>query len=164
MVKRGLRSHDLDGRCGLHVHVSRSFLTGPDMAKVDLFVLKNRAFWEKIARRASGHYTQYLTKPVRQHGRSEEVAGRRAAVNFCNASTVEFRIFRGTLNYASLIGTLAIVDGVCRWVKTRNSVQILKNDGETDRFHAWLKDNGPQYAPAVAYIDKRNALSAEGEL
>lgn len=164
MIRHKMKSHDLDGQCGLHVHVSRSFLSGPDMAKIDLFVLKNRVFWERIARRASTRYSQFVTKPIRYHGTSNgDAAGRYAAVNFTNSNTVEFRLFRGTLNYDTLIGTLAIVDGLCRWIKTRNCVQIL-NPKETETFYNWLKAGGAEYAPAVAYIDKRNALSTDGEI
>lgn len=39
--------------------------------------------------------------------------GRYAAVNLCNYYTVEFRIFRGTLKYNTLIAALQIVNQIC---------------------------------------------------
>ena len=39
--------------------------------------------------------------------------GRYAAVNLCNAHTIEFRMFRGTLKYNTLIATLELVDKIC---------------------------------------------------
>lgn len=39
--------------------------------------------------------------------------GRYFSVNLQNANTIEFRIFRGTLKYNTLIATLQLVDRVC---------------------------------------------------
>ncbi len=39
--------------------------------------------------------------------------GRYSAVNLCNYSTIEFRLFRGTLKYNTLIATLQFVDRIC---------------------------------------------------
>ncbi|WP_312635402.1 hypothetical protein [Oscillibacter sp.] len=40
-------------------------------------------------------------------------AGRYACVNLTNFSTIEFRIFRGTLKYNTLIDTLESVEELC---------------------------------------------------
>lgn len=39
--------------------------------------------------------------------------GRYAAVNLMNYSTIEFRLFRGTLKYNTFIATLELVDAIC---------------------------------------------------
>ncbi|MBR6622600.1 MAG: hypothetical protein IKK91_01680 [Ruminococcus sp.] len=39
--------------------------------------------------------------------------GRYSAVNLCNYSTIEFRLFRGTLKYNTFIATLQFVDTIC---------------------------------------------------
>lgn len=39
--------------------------------------------------------------------------GRYACVNLCNYSTIEFRLFRGTLKYNTLIATLQLVNRIC---------------------------------------------------
>ena len=39
--------------------------------------------------------------------------GRYAAVNLCNYATVEFRLFRGTLKYNTLIAALELVNAIC---------------------------------------------------
>lgn len=39
--------------------------------------------------------------------------GRYSCVNLHNYSTIEFRIFRGTLLYSTLIATLQLVDEIC---------------------------------------------------
>ena len=39
--------------------------------------------------------------------------GRYSAINLCNYSTIEFRLFRGTLKYNTFIATLQFVDMIC---------------------------------------------------
>lgn len=39
--------------------------------------------------------------------------GRYVAVNLCNYHTIEFRLFRGTLKYNTLIATLELVNRIC---------------------------------------------------
>ena len=39
--------------------------------------------------------------------------GRYAAVNLCNYHTVEFRLFRGTLKYNTLIAAIELVNRIC---------------------------------------------------
>ena len=39
--------------------------------------------------------------------------GRYVAVNLENSNTIEFRLFRGTLNYKTFIATLQLVDEIC---------------------------------------------------
>lgn len=157
MSSRGMKSHDLDGGCGLHVHVSRDFLTPSDCTGVDLFVLKNRKFWERVSRRSQSGMAAYKDKArLSEFGMSGE---RHVAVNFTNVATVEFRMFRGTLKHETLMATLEIVDGLCRWVKTRTADQLLANDGEVERFAAWLAGGGDRYARAVKYIEERKAVT-----
>ena len=157
LIKRGFKSHNTGGACGLHVHVSRAFLSADDCAKLDLITVHNKAFWDKVARRGEVHYAQYIKKAgVSEYGRS---GSRYCAVNFSNDKTVEFRLFRGTLKHDTLMATLQIVDGMCRWIKTRTVTQINKNDGELELFAAWLKTDMVKYGRAVAYIEKRKALT-----
>ena len=39
--------------------------------------------------------------------------GRYTSVNLTNTDTIEFRIFRGTLKYNTLIATLQLLDRIC---------------------------------------------------
>jgi hypothetical protein len=157
MSGNGLRSHDTGGRCGLHVHVSRNFFSAEDLVRLDLFVLKNRTFWEKVARRTQVHYAAFTLKAPSDLGKA--VGGRYAAINFCPEKTVEFRLFRGTLNYRTLMATLELVDGVCRWIKTQDSETVCRNESAIDAFVAWLRDGGTTYARAVEYIALRRAFT-----
>ena len=45
--------------------------------------------------------------------KAKESYGRYSAVNLCNHATIEFRLFRGTLKYNTLIATLQMVNRIC---------------------------------------------------
>ena len=157
LVSKGFKSHDTGGRCGLHVHVSRAFLTPDDCAKLDIVMLKNKLFWERVARRSEVTYAAFIQKDkMSDYGKS---GNRYAAVNFQNPKTVEFRLFRGTLKHDTLMATLQIVDGICRWVKTRTVAQLHTNDGELDKFVEFLEQDKEMYGKALEYIAKRKAVA-----
>lgn len=119
--------------CGLHVHVSRDAFGRSsderDKREAKLLLLFDK-FWDKLvifSRRDSRSLERwakrYATFDVSKEQidtlikKAKDVSGRdrRMAVNICNGeggrdrSTVEFRMFRGTLNYETLIATLQLL-------------------------------------------------------
>ena len=157
LIDNGFKSHDTGGRCGLHVHVSRAFLSADDCAKLDLITLKNKVFWERVARRSETSYAAFTQKDkITDYGKT---GNRYCAVNFQPQHTVEFRLFRGTLKYDTLMATLQIVDGMCRWVKTRTINQLHENKGELEKFVAFLEQDKATYGRAIAYIERRKAVT-----
>ena len=50
--------------------------------------------------------------------------GRYSAVNLCNYSTIEFRLFRGTLKYNTFIATLQFVDTICDVALSMSQVEL----------------------------------------
>lgn len=119
----GYTSHQA-GTCGLHVHVNRTAFGNSEsaqdaaIARVLFFVEK---FWDellKFSRRTQGQLNQWAArygykdqpKEILDHAKSGRHAGRYTAVNLTNADTVEFRMFRGTLKYNTLIATLELLD------------------------------------------------------
>ena len=121
--KLGYTSHQA-GTCGLHVHVNRTAFGNTEssqdaaIARVLFFVEK---FWDellKFSRRTQGQLNQWAArygykdqpKEILDHAKSGRHAGRYTAVNLTNADTVEFRMFRGTLKYTTLIATLELLD------------------------------------------------------
>ena len=121
--KLGYTSHQA-GTCGLHVHVNRTAFGNTEsaqdaaIARVLFFFEK---FWDellKFSRRTQGQLNQWAArygykdqpKEILDHAKSGRHAGRYTAVNLTNADTVEFRMFRGTLKYNTLIATLELLD------------------------------------------------------
>ena len=52
-------------------------------------------------------------KELLDHAKKSAHAGRYTSVNLTNKNTIEFRIFRGTLKYNTLIATLQLLDRIC---------------------------------------------------
>lgn len=112
---RGLRSHDTS-TCGLHVHVNKSALNNMQINKMSVFINHpdNAALIRKISRRYAVSYARILEKKL---GRAHRVEGdgydsRYEAFNITNRKTVEFRIFKGTIKYESLMAALEFVNAV----------------------------------------------------
>lgn len=130
------KSHDI-GTCGLHIHISRDFF-GNNYQEEDLNILKTlyifEVFWsdilnfsrrtEKQAQKWAKKYfnkerTEKLTDPEMQKELLDTAKNseRYYAVNLQNEDTVEFRIFRGTLNYNTFLATLQFIYNLCNMVK-----------------------------------------------
>lgn len=125
-VEMGYTSHQA-GTCGLHVHVNRTAF-GKTEAEQDAPIARVLYFFEKFwsellkfSRRTQSQLDQWAARyeykeqprEILDHAKGGRHAGRYTAVNLTNSSTVEFRMFRGTLKYNTLIATLQLLDRIC---------------------------------------------------
>lgn len=124
-VSLGYKSHK-SGTCGLHVHVNRESFGETREAQDDaisrvLYFVEHH--WNemlKFSRRTEKQMNQWAArygyknspKEILDHAKKEE-KGRYTCVNITNWNTVEFRMFRGTLKYNTLIATLELVNRIC---------------------------------------------------
>ena len=125
-VSLGYTSHQA-GTCGLHVHVNRNAFGDTEeaqdavIARILYFFEKN---WEellKFSRRTQRQLEHWAArygykeqpKELLDHAKKGGHGGRYSCVNLQNADTIEFRIFRGTLKYNTLIATLQLLDRIC---------------------------------------------------
>lgn len=171
MSSLGMKSHDL-GRCscGLHVHASSSFLRNPKLKRreqyyrwllVDWFVSKNRQQFEKIARREEVHWSKFkdIEKGIKLKEEFGKPTGSRyKAVNFENSSTVEFRLFRGTLKYETFMATLEIVDCLVRWAKQASISDILADGYSFRTFTKYMLGKDQLYPYAIMYLEQLNLI------
>ncbi|MCK4960802.1 MAG: hypothetical protein KAT00_15420, partial [Planctomycetes bacterium] len=67
--------------------------------------------------------------------------------------TIEFRLFRGTLNARTIASTLEFVDAVCRFISETSIVQLVKN-GSWKLFAEYLNRNKKRYPNLRLYIAK----------
>lgn len=117
--------------CGLHVHVSKSYFSNPSIAflLMNAFLGENwlnvvrftRRSSERLNRWASPSFTRELMHYITTSDRSATLnttmyntlvgAGnsKYVALNYYKPHTMEFRIFRGTLNYRTYMATLQFV-------------------------------------------------------
>ncbi len=59
-------------------------------------------------------------------GYLSNIVGRYAAVNLCNYSTIEFRLFRGTLKINTFIATLQLVNEICNVAVSMSDESLQK--------------------------------------
>ena len=117
---RGAKSHDTS-TCGLHVHVCKSTMTLYHAAKLVLFINapENAKLIHAIARRESTGFAEIKNKAENKHwlrgamcraDDSEKLrnlnSSRYEALNFYNPRTVEFRLFKGSLKYTTVMACL----------------------------------------------------------
>ena len=114
------------GRCGIHVHVNKTAMTDQQQRKLVLFFWNNKEWLKILANRDSG-YAVYDAYTLKQAIKSPPRLGdRHVAINLTNENTIEFRIFRGTLNPERFLATLQFVDAVCHFVKVVSMVTCGK--------------------------------------
>jgi len=153
----GYRSHQA-GTCGLHVHVSRAALgrsyKAQELTISRLLILIWRHWAElwKFSRRRSDNWCrqQYHEDKVSRYGLDDaKQQGRYTALNLTNQHTVEFRLFRGTLNMTTLRATLQLVDVLLDISKTRSIAWIARS--------SWLDiiEAGFGHPELMKYLDKR---------
>ncbi len=119
------RSHKTN-TCGLHIHVNRTTFGETREAQDDaisrvLYFVEHH--WNellKFSRRTEHQMNRWAArygyknnpKDILDHAK-KECGSRYTCVNITNYDTVEFRMFRGTLKYNTLIATLELVDKIC---------------------------------------------------
>lgn len=123
-VRLGYRSHQVS-TCGLHVHVNRNSLADNRDAQ-DVIISRILYFVEmhwneifKFSRRSEASINRWASRhgyeptPEALMNKAKKNCNRYQAVNLCNFYTIEFRIFKGTLKYNTLIATLEFVNAIC---------------------------------------------------
>lgn len=123
-LELGYTSHK-PGTCGLHVHVNRnslgiSYREQDDTIARILFLVEN--FWHELlrfSRRTQDQIDHWASRYGRKDDPKEVLnsakrsGDRYCCVNLTPTYTIEFRMFRGTLKYNTLIATLQMVERLC---------------------------------------------------
>ena len=125
-VSMGYTSHQAN-TCGLHVHVSRTAF-GDYEDQQDAVIARILYFFEKhweellkFSRRTETQLQRWAArygykehpKEILDQAKKGYNGGRYTCVNITNDDTIEFRMFRGTLKYNTIIATLQMVDKIC---------------------------------------------------
>ena len=124
-ISQGYRSHQTS-TCGLHIHVNRNSL-GETQDEQELVIGHVLLFVElhwnellKFSRCSEYSMNRWAARYVYEKTGREILDkakkgnnGRYTAVNLMNWATIEFRLFRGTLKYNTLIAALELVNAIC---------------------------------------------------
>ena len=119
------RSHQTS-TCGLHIHVNRDCF-GNNRDQQDIVISRILYFVEhhwnemlRFSRRSEYSMNRWAARYGFEKTGKEILDkakkgnnGRYAAVNLMNYATIEFRLFRGTLKYNTLIAAIELVNEIC---------------------------------------------------
>lgn len=163
----GYKSHDTD-TCGLHCHINKSYL-GLTPDEIDINIAKILIFYErswnniiKFSRRTPSQYNQWCKRYAMSTDNDDQIkelldtaknADRYYAVNLSNYRTIEFRVFRGTLNINTFISTLQFIESVVQFIKS-----IPINDHQQinwDRYKEYILNESVTYMTLINYLDIR---------
>lgn len=164
----GAKSHDTDD-CGLHVHLSRTWLRTDDddeqavlIGRMKQFISDNQLQVERFARRSSNHWCSYRKSFSKEqellpeekkelHKDNAKCGDRYQSINNRNYDTYEFRIFRGTLNANTFRASVEFC--------LRLTDYILVTDEGDESWYDFL-DYKPLPASMEKYLKERYLLTA----
>jgi len=156
-ILRYCRAHDTD-TCGLHVHVDKSDLTPLDRGKITVFMNapENRKLITEIARRYDSGYSQVkqkeLVSSAKDAWRDGGQSDRYELVNWKPEATVEFRVFRGTIRYRTIMACAEFAVAVVEYCK-QASIREL----DSASFLKWISraEQHKETAALRAYLSAR---------
>lgn len=178
-----LRSHDASGAaCGIHVHIQKpKHLLHATKMRYFINSAQNEQLIRDVARRYNESYARIdrnagqiaptkasvdLIKSVKYPSAARPTTSshermaldrinndRYQALNFQNAHTVEFRIFRGSMLYESVMACLEFTQAVWQFCKDTSAINLT-----TEAFVDWIND-APQ---AASTRNLRKYLSKKG--
>ena len=156
----GYKGHDCDC-AGLHIHADRKYL-GRTKFQQDLVIAKILYIIEKfnddlciIARRNNGYSVFCGDKctsdtAVTLYGKYRDT-GKKAALNLQHPNTIEFRMFRSTLKYETLLLTLELVQNIINFSKNISFEEL--EDMSWNNLMNTFSDELKEY-----YISRRNKV------
>jgi ribosomal protein L37AE/L43A len=135
---RYLLSHNTR-TCGLHVHVNKDNLTQIQIAKIVTFVNDpiNESMIRAIARRYAEGYCKIKQKDLASAHQSSD---RYEAINVTPRHTIEFRIFKGSLKYESVIAAIEFCNALTDFCSLPSTNDAASLNG--DNFIDYINDQG----------------------
>lgn len=160
-VYLGYRSHQTS-TCGLHIHVNRDSLGDSReeqesvISRILYFVEQHWNEMLRFSRRSessmnhwANRYGYEATPKAIMEKAKKGNCGRYAAVNLCNYATIEFRLFRGTLKYNTLMAAIELVNQIC-------DLAVAMTDDEIAKL-SWSEFAGKiTEAELIQYLKERN--------
>lgn len=155
-IERGYRSNNTSN-CGLHVHVNRHAFGDTESAQDDTIekvVFLVEAFRKEImrfSRRGSNSYCSFRTNEYEWNSLSDLESKKKLVkekahdrdrylnINVCNNHTVEFRMFRGTLKFDTVLLSVVFCKNIIALAKATEDIATI------DKFENILTYN-PKYA------------------
>lgn len=143
------QSEEVESGASLHIHVNKNYFGTGERLELGIakLVIMFDKFWDelyKFSRRdevqihwckklfTDGELSDYKdTKDVYEKARNKSNRDRHSAINLNNEHTVEFRLWRGTLDERKFKATICMTQVLCMIAKEKSVDEILDNSLET---------------------------------
>lgn len=137
LISKGYLSHDTQ-TCGIHVHFNRDFYKDNEELYVTRLLYLVDKFWDDIVRfsrrnqRRIDRYSKKVDMPLKEYfiksNKSNIHDYHYYAINLSNSNTIEFRMFKGTLNIDTFMATLQFVNNciICAREKSAEEIQRME--------------------------------------
>ena len=159
----GFRS-DQASTCGMHIHVDKCYFEDSQRAAVELSYIINKFISQLInfSRRFDSQMSwckvMHVDEDSLRNYRDTYVdmdVERYRAINVQNSYTIEFRLWKGTLNVKTIMATLQMTQVLCDIVKENSgNIEYFKNLTWKDICKA-----GNKYEELNDYLRRRNLIS-----
>lgn len=136
LLKEGYLSHDTS-TCGIHVHFNRDFYADNEELYVTRLLYLVDKFWNNIVKfsrrnqRRIDRYSKKVDMGIETYYKKSNKTNNHDyhyyAINLANSNTIEFRMFKGTLNVNTFIATLQFVNNciICAKEKSTREIQSM---------------------------------------
>lgn len=144
-------------RCGIHVHISRAFLSQSDRIKLAMFFAQNRSLFVKIAGRETERMAKFKKLSYVYNEADKKIlapncilhsinsSNRHEAINWNNPYTIEFRIYSSTTNPNMLLSYVECTDAIARFSKYINIKDVKRGRHTRTMFRRFVLDNIKSY-------------------
>lgn len=145
------------GRCGLHVHFNKKEWDKDTQRQLIRFICHNHEYFKMLSGREDFEYCK-PPKLIRYDLENIRNGDRYLMLNFTN-NTIEFRLFRGTLNIDSIKNSINLCEYILRYCED----SIKKGDCATPReFEEWLLKTTTKGEELIEFIEERKTLYKKG--
>lgn len=153
-------SHD-SGKCGMHIHVSRNYLSDETLDNIFLIFenFKNEIIAFSRRNQSQMRWCRFMTddNTSRESMNKEYINQNKCyrtshgcAINNGNRNTVEFRIFRGTTKLRTFLANIQLIDNIIEIAKNQDVVGITWN---------MIINYNEEYTELKEYNEKRGIMS-----
>lgn len=152
------------GRCGQHIHISRNVFSDEEQSRLVLIYAKFEKQIKILSRRGTNNgYCRDVLENVDsleiensiKIADSQKNKGKFTAINFNNSKTIEFRVFRGTMNTNKLIANIQLVQLLADWSRKNLTIYDILNLNIADFKNEILTND---YAELLNYCVEKEVI------
>lgn len=151
----GFRSYNTT-TCGIHIHISKKAFSTLHLYKFMKFFYSNDMFIRTISQRNTERMDEWANNGatgdniIQKAKNKKGNKNRYSAINLQPHSTVEVRIFRGTLDAVSFRKNIEFLHALYQFTKTFGMSEL-----QADLFRQYVEDNKKQYSNLYNFITKK---------